>query len=104
MISWWGPVLYEDYAGTEGNGFVACNSTDWLAHRGTVGRALVGEIRILDEAGKVLPPGETGTIYFAKGPAFEYHNDPAKTTELPRSPTGKLYKRLLRDRYWETKV
>ena len=79
MIDWWGPVLYEYYAGTEGNGFVACNSTDWLAHRGTVGRALVGEIRILDETGKVLPPGETGTIYFAKGPAFEYHNDPAKT-------------------------
>ena len=127
MISWWGPVLYEYYAGTEGNGFVACNSTDWLAHRGTVGRALVGEIRILDEAGKVLPPGETGTIYFANGRAFEYHNDPTKTAELiahcranlshikcprsvdfeaelPRSPTGKLYKRLLRDRYWEAKA
>ncbi len=104
MISWWGPVLYEDYAGTEGNGFVACNSTDWLAHRGTVGRALVGEIRIVDEAGRVLPPGETGTIYFANGRAFEYHNDPAKTAELPRSPTGKLYKRLLRDRYWEAKA
>ena len=79
MIDWWGPVLYEYYAGTEGNGFVACNSADWLAHRGTVGRALVGEIRILDDAGNVVPAGETGTIYFANGPAFEYHNDPAKT-------------------------
>ena len=79
MIEWWGPVLYEYYAGTEGNGFVACDSADWLAHRGTVGRALVGELRILDEAGRVLPPGETGTIYFANGRAFEYHNDPAKT-------------------------
>jgi len=80
MIEWWGPVLYEYYAGTEGNGFVACDSTEWLAHRGTVGRALVGELRILDdEDGRLLPAGETGTIYFANGPAFEYHNDPQKT-------------------------
>ena len=79
MIDWWGPVLYEYYAGTEGNGFVACTSAEWLAHRGTVGRALVGELRILDDAGQVVPAGETGTIYFANGPAFEYHNDPEKT-------------------------
>ncbi|TAK43350.1 MAG: acyl-CoA synthetase [Betaproteobacteria bacterium] len=79
MIRWWGPVLYEYYAGTEGNGYVACDSHEWLAHPGTVGRALVGEIRILDDAGRVLPAGETGTIYFANGPAFEYHNDAAKT-------------------------
>ena len=79
MIGWWGPVLYEYYAGTEGNGFVACNSQDWLAHPGTVGRALVGEVRIVDDEGRLLPAGETGTIYFANGPAFEYHNDPAKT-------------------------
>ncbi len=79
MIRWWGPVLYEYYAGTEGNGYVACDSHEWLAHPGTVGRALVGEIRILDDAGRVLPAGETGTIHFANGPAFEYHNDAAKT-------------------------
>lgn len=87
MIRWWGPVLYEYYAGTEGNGYVACGSQEWLAHRGTVGRALVGEVRILDEDGRVLPAGETGTIYFANGPAFEYHND-AKNTALSRSPEG----------------
>ena len=79
MIRWWGPVLYEYYAGTESNGYVACDSHEWLAHPGTVGRALVGEVRILDDAGRVLPAGETGTIYFANGPAFEYHNDAAKT-------------------------
>ncbi|MDX1375582.1 MAG: AMP-binding protein [Burkholderiales bacterium] len=87
MIDWWGPVLYEYYAGTEGNGFVACDSEEWLAHRGTVGRALVGELRILDDEGRVLPPGETGTIYFANGPAFEYHNDPQKTADS-RSKEG----------------
>ena len=79
MIRWWGPVLHEYYAGTEGNGYVACDSAEWLAHPGTVGRALVGEIRILDDEGNVLPAGETGTIYFANGPVFEYHNDPEKT-------------------------
>jgi len=79
MIRWWGPVLYEYYAGTEGNGYVACTSEEWLAHKGTVGRALLGEVRILDDEGGVLPPGGTGTIYFANGPVFEYHNDAAKT-------------------------
>lgn len=79
MIEWWGPVLYEYYAGTEGNGFVACDSLQWLAHRGTVGQALVGQLRILDDEGRVVPAGETGTIYFANAPAFEYHNDPART-------------------------
>ncbi len=87
MIRWWGPVLYEYYAGTEGNGYVACNSEEWLSHPGTVGRALVGEIRILDDGGHVLPAGETGTIYFANGPAFEYHNDPEKTA-ASRSKEG----------------
>ena len=38
MIEWWGPVLHEYYAGTEGNGFVYCNSEMWLAHPGTVGQ------------------------------------------------------------------
>jgi long-chain acyl-CoA synthetase len=42
MIEWWGPVIHEYYAGTEGNGFVYCNSEDWLAHPGTVGKALSG--------------------------------------------------------------
>lgn len=87
MIRWWGPVLHEYYAGTEGNGFVACNSQEWLAHKGTVGRALLGEIHILDEAGNEQPQGEAGMIYFANGPAFEYHNDPAKTQES-RTPQG----------------
>ena len=83
MIDWWGPVLHEYYAGTEGNGFVACNSAEWLAHRGTVGRALVGELRIVADDdgadGGLLPVGATGTVYFANAPAFEYHNDPEKT-------------------------
>jgi fatty-acyl-CoA synthase len=79
MIEWWGPILIEYYAGTEGNGCTVINSTEWLAHRGSVGRALVGVIKIVDdETGEVLPAGEIGSVYFADGPQFEYHNLPAQ--------------------------
>jgi acyl-CoA synthetase (AMP-forming)/AMP-acid ligase II len=79
MIEWWGPILHEYYAGTEGNGFVYCNSEDWLAHPGTVGRALIGKVHIVGEDGEEVPEGETGTIYFSDGGSFEYHGDPEKT-------------------------
>ncbi len=82
MIAWWGPILIEYYAGTEGNGCTVINSTEWLAHRGSVGRALVGEIKIVDdETGAVLQAGEIGSVYFAGGPQFEYHNLPAQTAK-----------------------
>ncbi len=79
MIEWWGPVLYEYYAGTEGNGFTSIDSEQWLAHKGSVGKSLLGEIHILDDDGTEQPPGEPGTIYFADGSPFEYFNDPEKT-------------------------
>ncbi len=80
MIEWWGPIIFEYYAGTEGNGFVACNSEEWLAHPGTVGKALTGIVHIVDEeSGNEVPVGETGTVYFEGGAQFEYHNDPEKT-------------------------
>jgi acyl-CoA synthetase (AMP-forming)/AMP-acid ligase II len=81
MIDWWGPVIYEYYAGTEANGFCSVESAEWLARPGTVGRALVGELHIMDEEDDTneLPVGRDGTIYFADGPEFEYHNDPEKT-------------------------
>ncbi|HEV2369061.1 MAG TPA: AMP-binding protein [Acidimicrobiales bacterium] len=87
MIEWWGPVLYEYYAGTEGNGFTAIDSEDWLAHPGSVGRSIMGQIHIVDEDGSELPTGEAGTVYFEGGGAFEYHNDPEKT-QASRSAQG----------------
>jgi acyl-CoA synthetase (AMP-forming)/AMP-acid ligase II len=81
MIEWWGPVIHEYYAGTEGNGFCYVSSAEWLAHPGTVGRALVGEVHICGENGEELPRGEEGVIYFGGGAQFEYHNDPKKTAE-----------------------
>ena len=49
MIEWWGPIIHEYYGATEGLGFTACDSEEWLAHRGTVGRVLLGDLHILDE-------------------------------------------------------
>lgn len=80
MIAWWGPVIHEYYAGTEGNGFTALNSEEWLQHKGSVGKALLGEIKIFDEdSQEEMPTGEVGAVYFANGSNFEYHNDPEKT-------------------------
>jgi long-chain acyl-CoA synthetase len=87
MIEWWGPIIHEYYAGTEGNGFCAIDSEQWLAHKGSVGRPLIGELHIVGEDGEELPPGEPGTIYFGGGGGFEYHNDPEKTARS-RDPRG----------------
>jgi acyl-CoA synthetase (AMP-forming)/AMP-acid ligase II len=81
IIEWFGPIIHEYYAGTEGNGFVYCNSVDWLAHRGTVGKSIVGTVHIVGDDGEEVPTGESGTVYFEGESArtFEYHNDAAKT-------------------------
>ncbi len=85
MIEWWGPVINEYYAGSEGNGFVAINSEQWLTHKGSVGLSLLSPVHIVGEDGEVLPPGESGTIYFEGGGEFEYFNDREKTEESRHS-------------------
>jgi len=79
MIAWWGPILHEYYGGTEGNGLTALDSREWLTHRGSVGKPVLGEVHIVGDDGAELPTGEVGLVYFAHGPGFEYHNDPEKT-------------------------
>ncbi|WPO41119.1 acyl-CoA synthetase [Tardiphaga sp. 42S5] len=79
MIDWWGPILIEYYAGSEGNGVTVSNSQQWLSHRGTVGKAVVGSVKIVNEEDQEAPTGEIGTVYFADTPQFSYHNDPEKT-------------------------
>ena len=89
MIEWWGPILYEYYAGTEASGSTFITSEDWLEHPGSVGRAAVGVLHICDENGEELPIGETGLVYFEREiPTFEYHNDPGKTASArhPKYP------------------
>jgi fatty-acyl-CoA synthase len=89
MIEWWGPIIYEYYAGTEGTGSTFIDSEDWLKHPGSVGRAAIGVLHICDENGAELGPREEGLVYFEReGPLFEYHNDPGKTAQArhPQHP------------------
>ena len=79
IIEWWGPVIWEYYAGTEGNGMTLVGSKDWLARPGTVGKAVIGKLKICDDDGAEVPTGSAGTVYFADGRPFSYHNDAEKT-------------------------
>ncbi|WP_151475614.1 acyl-CoA synthetase [Streptomyces albicerus] len=83
MMEWWGPVLYEYYSATEANGITFIGPDEWLRKPGSVGRdGILGELRICGEDGKVLPVGETGTVYFERDELpFRYHNDEARTRE-----------------------
>ncbi|WP_216205756.1 acyl-CoA synthetase [Amycolatopsis aidingensis] len=82
MLEWWGPVVTEYYAATEGGGTVI-SGQEWLRKPGSVGRPWPGStIRILDDDGAELPAGEVGTVYMKMGDArFEYHRDRAKTEQ-----------------------
>ena len=81
MIDWLGPIIWEYYGGSEGNGLTVLDCHEWLTHPGSVGRARIGRIRICDADGEELPVGREGAVYFSDGPVFDYHNDPAKTAE-----------------------
>jgi len=82
MIDWWGPILYEYYASTEAIGMTMIDSEQWLRKRGSVGKPVLGTVRICDDDGQELPPGQVGTVYFERDEiTFEYHGDPEKTKE-----------------------
>lgn len=79
MIDWWGPVIDEYYAGSEGNGMTFIRSSEWLEHKGSVGKAILGTLRICDENGDPVPTRQEGQVYFEGGPPFEYHEAEEKT-------------------------
>ena len=81
MLEWWGPIVHEYYSSTELNGLTAATAAEWKERPGTVGRAVIGEIRICDEAGDPVPARAEGVVYFANGNPIEYHNDPKKTRQ-----------------------
>jgi long-chain acyl-CoA synthetase len=89
MIEWWGPIILEYYSATEGHGLSLCDSAEWLAHRGTVGRVLLGELHVLDDAMQPVPTGTPGTLWFKTASQFEYFKDPEKTKEA-RSQDGTM--------------
>lgn len=80
MLDWWGPIIFEYYAGTEGNGMTFIAPQDWIEHPGSVGKPMMGILHICDDEGNELPIGEAGTIYFENETMpFEYHDAPEKT-------------------------
>jgi long-chain acyl-CoA synthetase len=89
MIAWWGPIIHEYYGATEGMGFTFCNSEEWLAHKGSVGKPILGEMHILDDELQECPLGVSGTVWFKTATPFEYYNDDAKTQES-RTPDGTM--------------
>jgi acyl-CoA synthetase (AMP-forming)/AMP-acid ligase II len=88
MIEWWGPIIDEYYAGSEGNGMTWAKSAEWLEHKGTVGRAIFGELHVCDENGDEVPVGSEGQIYFGGTTPPNYHNDPEKNASAlnPKHP------------------
>jgi long-chain acyl-CoA synthetase len=81
MMDWFGPILWEYFAATEGSG-ASCSPQQWLRKPGTVGLPpSPGHVRILDDEGRACAPGVVGNIYL-KGEGeldFVYLNDPQKT-------------------------
>lgn len=74
-IDWLGPgCVVELYAGTESLAVCMIDGAEWLEHPGSVGRPVSGEMRILDEDGRPLPPGEIGEVWMRPPPdATPYH-------------------------------
>ena len=89
MIDWWGPIVLEYYGATEGMGLTYCDSEEWLAHKGTVGKTVAGELHILDDQMNEVATGKTGKLWFKTAMPFEYFNEPAKTAEA-NSPDGSM--------------
>ena len=81
MIEWWGPIINEYYAGSEGIGMTLVKSPEWLTHPGTVGTAIYGKLHICGPDGEEVPAGTDGVVYFENEILPTYHNDPAKTAD-----------------------
>ncbi len=81
FIEWVGPIVHEFYSGSEGAGLTYVNSQDWLAHPGTVGKSMTGQIHIVGDDGEELPIGGEGEVWFSTNRSFEYYNEPEKTAQ-----------------------
>lgn len=86
--------VWELWAATEITGVTTISGDEWLTHRGSVGRGVMTEIRILNEAGHPCPLGEVGEIWtrFAEGaPQYSYlGSDPMPVTDDDFCSVGDL--------------
>jgi long-chain acyl-CoA synthetase len=89
MVAWLGPIVYEYYSSTEANGATTCDSLEWGSRKGTVGRAVLGEVCILDDKRTPCPPGTVGEVWFRGATKFEYFGDPDQTA-AHRDPSGEM--------------
>lgn len=88
MLAWWGPVIYELYGGTEGSGTTVISPSEWLIHKGSVGKPMRGcEVHIVDGEGQELPARTPGRVFLGSARRFEYYKDPVKTA-AGRHPRG----------------
>lgn len=86
FIHWFsGGEVMELYAGTEAQAVTIITGTEWLTHRGSVGRVAIGEMKVVGEDGAELPPGEVGEIYMrrAEGAPETYRYVGAQAKTLP---------------------
>ena len=79
MIAWWGPIIHEYYGATEGLGLTACDTDEWLAHKGSVGACCSARCTSSTRTMHECPTGVPGTIWFRTATPFEYFNDERKT-------------------------
>ena len=87
FIEWLGPEgIWELYGGTEGQGSTTIQGTDWLKHKGSVGRPVeTCEMKIVGEDGETLPPGKVGEVFIrplaGAGTTYRYIGAVAKSIE-----------------------
>ncbi|ROQ39772.1 bile acid-coenzyme A ligase [Frondihabitans sp. PhB188] len=76
FLDWVGPErVVEVYAGSESNGLVMIRGDEWLAHPGSVGRAIGGTtVAIRSADGAELPANEVGRIWLHREgePTYRY--------------------------------
>lgn len=79
MIDWWGPIIHEFYGATEGHGFTACDTAEWLAHPGTVGKVIMGDLHILDDEMQPSPPARRA----------RYRSRPRRSSNILMTPNAR---------------
>jgi bile acid-coenzyme A ligase len=84
FINWLGPdVVMELYGGTEGQAVTVITGQEWLGHRGSVGRTMMGEMKAFGPDARPLPAGEVGEIYMRRDPSmpptYAYRGSEART-------------------------
>ena len=87
FIGWLGPeVIWELYGGTEGQGSTTIQGTQWLKHKGSVGKPVeTCEMKVVGEEGEILPPGTVGEVFIrplaGAGTTYHYIGAEAKSIE-----------------------